>query len=100
MSAGLLAARVPQLKALARSGNTRWNLVAAGTTLGVQALIVNIAFSVFRQPTLSNVAYSTRGVMAVIFLWILGQRKTGTLFARQISGAVLMIVALILALRK
>jgi hypothetical protein len=100
LSIGLLVTRVPQLKTLSHSGNVRWFLLAAGVTLGVQALIVNIAFSEFRQPTLSNVAYSTRGVMAVAFLWILGRRKTGTLFARQISGAILMIIALILALQR
>lgn len=100
LSLGLLASRLPQLKSVARDGNTRWFLLAAGATLGVQALIVNIAFSEFRQPTLSNVAYSTRGVMAVAFLWILGQRKTGSLFFRQISGALLMILALILALQR
>lgn len=100
LSLGLLAARIPQIKELAHSGTTKWFLLAAGATLGVQALIVNIAFSEFRQPTLSNVAYSTRGVMAVIFLWCLGQRKTGGVFAKQISGAVLMVVALILALQK
>jgi hypothetical protein len=100
LSLGLLSFRIPQVKALAHSGNVKWFLVAAGLTLGVQALIVNIAFSEFRQPTLSNVAYSTRGVMAVIFLWCLGQRKTGGLFAKQIAGAVLMVIALILALQK
>lgn len=100
LSVGLLAARVPQIKELAHSGSAKWFLLAAGCTLGVQALIVNIAFSVFRQPTLSNVAYSTRGVMAVIFLWIIGQRKTGNVFAKQIAGAVLMILALVLALQK
>lgn len=100
LSLVLLAARVPQVKALARSGNVKWFLLAAGCTLGVQALIVNIAFSEFRQPTLSNVAYSTRGVMAVIFLWCLGQRKRGGAFTKQICGAVLMCVALVLALWK
>ncbi len=100
LSIGMLASRLPQLQKVARGGNVKWFLIAAGITLGVQALIVNIAFSEFRQPTLSNVAYSTRGVMAVIFLWILGQRKTGNLFARQISGAVLMVIALILALQR
>lgn len=100
LSLGLLAFRIPQIKDLAHTGNVKWFLVAAGVTLGVQALIVNIAFSEFRQPTLSNVAYSTRGVMAVLFLWILGQRKTGSAFAKQIAGAVLMVAALILALQK
>lgn len=100
LSLGLLTVRIPQVKALAHSGNIKWFLLAAGVTLGVQALIVNIAFSEFRQPTLSNVAYSTRGVMAVIFLWILGQRKTGGLLAKQISGAALMLIALVLALQK
>ena len=100
LSLGLLTTRVGQLKEVIRGGNVKWFLLAAGLTLGVQALIVNIAFSEFRQPTLSNVAYSTRGVMAVAFLWIIGQRKTGGVLVKQISGAVLMIVALVLALQK
>lgn len=100
LSIGLLMARLPQVKALAHSGSTKWFLLAAGCTLGVQALIVNIAFSEFRQPTLSNVAYSTRGVMAVIFLWMLGRGKSGNGLAKQIVGAVLMVLALVLALQK
>lgn len=100
LSLGLIATRGAQVRQLARSGAVKWFVLAAGLTLGVQALIVNIAFSEFRQPTLSNVAYSTRGVMAVIFLWCLGQRRTGGTFAKQIAGAVLMVVALVLALQK
>ncbi len=100
LSLGLLVPRAGQLREVLSHGSVRWFLIASGLTLGVQALIVNIAFSVFRQPTLSNVAYSTRGVMAVVFLWIIGTRKTGGVLAKQISGAVLMILALVLALRK
>jgi len=100
MSLVLLGSRFRQVAVLAVSGNARWFVLAAGFSLGVQALLVSIAFSEFQQPTLSNVAYSTRGVMAVLVLWALGRGKTGSLFVRQIAGAILMVVSLILALQR
>ena len=99
LSFGLLAQRVQHLREISWFGaQGRWT-VLAGVTLGVQALLVNIAFSHFQEPTLSNVAYSTRGVLAVVFLWVIGEPlRTGSL-TKRFTGAALMIVALILALQ-
>jgi hypothetical protein len=73
-------------------------VIGAGITLGVQALLVNLAFSWFREPALSNIAYSTRGVMAVIFVWMLVKRCKEPLGKRQLIGAILMVIALALVL--
>lgn len=96
MSLGLLASRRGAIAALT-AGQWKW-IPAVGLTLGVQALLVNIAFSHFKEPTLSNVAYSTRGLIAVAFLYVLGERKRGLTLVKQIVGAVLMLLALYLAL--
>ncbi|MDA7672378.1 hypothetical protein N8617_00480 [Akkermansiaceae bacterium] len=69
-------------------------VLGAGLALGVQALLVNIAFSEFRQPTLSNVVYSTRGVLAVLFLLLIGRKVDVRFRWKQAAGAVLMVVAL------
>lgn len=98
LSVGLLAWRRRALNAMLRQDRTLRLVAAVGLIMGVQALLVTIAFGEFKQPTLSNVAYSTRGVMAVIFLWCLGQRKRGGILVQQMLGAVLMIGALVLAI--
>lgn len=96
MSLGLLATRWPALRhmTLRQSG---W-ASSVGVTLGTQALLVNIAFSHFQEPTLSNVAYSTRGIMAVAFVWMMGERRQDASLAKPLFGAVLMLAALVLAL--
>lgn len=66
----------------------------AGLFLGVQALLVNYAFSHFGQPTLSNVAYSSRGMMAVGFLMLIGRKNDPRFRNKQACGAVLMVIAL------
>ena len=73
-------------------------VIGAGLALGVQALLVNLAFSWFREPALSNIAYSTRGVMAVFFVWVIVKRCKEPLGGRQLLGAALMVVALALVL--
>lgn len=67
-------------------------VLGAGITLGIQSLLVNLAFSWFREPALSNIAYSTRGVMAVIFVWMIVKRCKEPLGARQLAGAILMVI--------
>lgn len=71
-----------------------WPVVGAGVVLGVQALVVNLAFSLYAKPALSNVAFSTRGVMAVVFVWLVTSRGKAFLSGRQLVGAVLMVIAL------
>jgi len=73
-------------------------VAGAGIALGVQALLVNLAFSWYREPALSNIAYSTRGVMAVIFVWALVKRFKEPLGGRQLLGSAMMVVALLLVL--
>lgn len=73
-------------------------VLAAGVCLGIQALLVNIAFSYYGQPTLSNVAYASRGVMAVGFLMLIGRTSDPRFRKKQAWGALLMMVALILVL--
>jgi hypothetical protein len=73
-------------------------VLGAGITLGIQSLLVNLAFSWFREPALSNIAYSTRGVMAVIFVWMIVKRCKEPLGGRQLIGAILMVIALALVL--
>ncbi|MGE9266571.1 MAG: EamA family transporter [Verrucomicrobiales bacterium] len=70
----------------------------AGLIFGSQALIVNIAFTRYQEPTLSNVVYSSRGLLAVLFLWWL-HRKTNPRFrGSQLAGALLMMLSLALVL--
>ncbi len=66
-----------------------------GVVLGVQALVVNLAFAFYAKPALSNVACSTRGVMAVIFVRAITIRGKDFLSGRQLLGAALMVVVLI-----
>ena len=99
MSLFLLVSRVEKLKALATGGSAKWFVVLAGLCLGVQAVLVNVAFSDYGQPTLSNVAYSTRGVMAVIWLYLFGGVLGKLQWRRKLAGSVLMLLALWCALR-
>ncbi len=73
-------------------------VLAGGLALGIQSLLVNLAFSWFREPALSNIAYSTRGVMAVFFVWAIIKRGKEPLGGKQLVGAILMVVALALVL--
>lgn len=73
-------------------------VAGAGLLMGLQALVVNMAFSIFGEPTLSNIAYSTRGVMAVFIVWAIVNRGRSGLGGRQLAGAALMVLALAVAL--
>ena len=81
-----------------RQRSTALPVLGASLALGIQALMVNLAFSLYREPALSNIAYSTRGVMAVFFVWALVKRCKEPLGGRQLLGAVLMVIALGLVL--
>ena len=98
ISIGLLFSRGEQLVMLARNPRIMTFVVGAGLLLGLQALAVNLAFSRYGQPTLSNVVFSTRGLMAVLFLYFIG-RKTDPGFVRKQSvGGILMVIALAIVL--
>ena len=97
LSLVLVGLRLPQLREVVRGGAGRWDLLFAGVIMGAQAVLVNIAFSEYQQPALSNVVYSTRGVMAVVWLFLIGQMAREQL-GRKVAGSVLMVVALVVAL--
>ncbi|MGB6221410.1 hypothetical protein [Haloferula sp.] len=98
LSVGMLLPRWSQMKEAFACRKRSLSVVGAGLTLGLQALLVNLAFSWYREPALSNIAYSTRGVMAVLFVWAFVKRFREPLGRRQLVGASLMIAALALVL--
>lgn len=98
LSVGMLLPRAAQMKEAFGRKELLLPVMGAGLALGVQALLVNLAFSWYREPALSNIAYSTRGVMAVLFVWAVLDRFRKPLGRRQLIGASLMITALALVL--
>jgi len=98
ISLGLLLTRRKQLGFLYQSPATSGFVFVAGILVGAQALLVNLAFSGYAQPTLSNVVYSSRGVTAVIFLWLIGRQMDPRFRTKQLTGSALMIVALAVVL--
>ncbi|YCM44836.1 hypothetical protein V2O64_02235 [Verrucomicrobiaceae bacterium 227] len=94
ISAGLLVKRRQQLCLIMKDWQVfRW-VLGAGMLLGVQALVVNLAFSAYGKPTLSNVVYSSRGLMAVGFLYLIGRKSDPRFVKKQTAGAILMMIAL------
>lgn len=98
LSLGMLIPRWQNIGEVFSKKETAFPILGAGLALGVQALLVNLAFSWFREPALSNIAYSTRGVMAVVFVWMIVKKCKEPLGKRQLLGAILMVVALALVL--
>lgn len=98
LSVGMLVLRWRDVRVTFGKAVTALPVIGAGITLGVQALLVNLAFSWFREPALSNIAYSTRGVMAVVFVWVIVKKCREPLGARQLIGAIMMVIALALVL--
>ena len=98
LSLGMLMPRWKDVKAAIGKRETALPVLGAGLTLGIQALVVNLAFSWFREPALSNIAYSTRGVMAVFFVWVIVNKCRQPLGGRQLLGAALMVLALAMVL--
>jgi len=98
LSLGMLIPRWKNVREVFGKRLTALPVLGAGLTLGVQALLVNLAFSRFHEPALSNIAYSTRGVMAVFFVWAITNKFKEPFGGRQLLGAALMVVALALVL--
>jgi drug/metabolite transporter (DMT)-like permease len=94
ISLGLLFGRRKQVVQMVRDPEACWFVLGAGFLLAVQALVVNLAFSRYGQPTLSNVVYSSRGLMAVLFLYWVRKKGDADLVKEQMTGAILMVVAL------
>ncbi|MGJ8644945.1 MAG: hypothetical protein ACSHX9_16190 [Luteolibacter sp.] len=98
VSVFMLIPRWEQVKRAVSERCTALPVLGAGMLMGLQALVVNMAFSIFGEPTLSNIAYSTRGVMAVFIVWAIMKRGRSGLGWRQLAGAALMVLALVVAL--
>ena len=98
ISIGLLVSRRQQVAAMIAMPSARRFVLGAGALLALQALAVNLAFSRYGQPTLSNVVYSSRGLMAVVFLYWIQKRGDPALIKEQMLGALLMVVALAVVL--
>lgn len=98
ISIGLLLRRREQVLMLVRNPRIAVFVVGAGLLLGLQALFVNLAFSQYGQPTLSNVVYSTRGLMAVLFLYFIGRKSDPRFVRKQSAGGILMVIALAIVL--
>lgn len=98
ISVGLLLRRREQVVFLSKSPRIAVFVLGAGILLGLQALAVNLAFSQYGQPTLSNVVYSSRGLMAVIFLYLIGRKSDPRFIVKQTLGTLLMILALAVVL--
>jgi len=87
-----------QIKVMIQVPRAGMMVFGAGLALGLQALAVNLAFSQYGQPTLSNVVYSSRGLMAVGFLYLIGKQMDQKFARKQTAGAILMIAALAIVL--
>ncbi|MGJ8694819.1 MAG: hypothetical protein ACSHYF_00745 [Verrucomicrobiaceae bacterium] len=98
ISLGFVFRRRESLRFVATKPGVALIVLGAGLALGVQALCVNIAFSEYRQPALSNVFYASRGLMAVLFLLMIGKKADVRFRGRQMAGSFLMIIALALVL--
>ncbi|MDP4647614.1 MAG: hypothetical protein NWS80_10850 [Akkermansiaceae bacterium] len=98
VSVFMLIPRWEQVKRVISERSTALPVLGAGLLMGMQALVVNMAFSIFGEPTLSNIAYSTRGVMAVFIVWAIMNRGRSGIGGRQLAGAALMVLALAVAL--
>ncbi len=81
----------------------RWAF-AGGALLAVQALGMNLSIGYYGKPTLTNVLYSTRGLMGVLLVWTVGswfaneERQTSSkeLMAKRFIGATLVVVSVVL----
>lgn len=98
MSVGLLARRATAFRVFREKPRVGMIVLAAGGCLGLQALLINLALSSFGQPTLTNVVYSSRGVLAVGFLILIGRKSDPRFRKKQLLGSILMVLALILVL--
>ncbi|MEQ1859539.1 MAG: EamA family transporter [Chthoniobacteraceae bacterium] len=93
------------LAAMPRS-SLRW-AVAGGATLGLQATGMSYSISVFREVTITNILYNTRGIWSVVIVWAIGHWFANTerdhgprVMLRRLFGALLLLGAVFLSLRR
>ena len=80
--------------------------VAGGTLLSLQATGIAYSIAEFREVTLTNILYNTRGVWSVLLVWAAGhwfsntERSVGNaIMGRRLLGACLLLVAVLVGLK-
>jgi drug/metabolite transporter (DMT)-like permease len=107
---GLLSfALIPKFRApLSALPRTTWRwLVPAACLLGVQSILFVGAVAVYGKAAIANVIYSARGLLSVVFVWLVGHwfanleqglgRRT---LAWRLLGAALMLSAIVLVVTR
>jgi drug/metabolite transporter (DMT)-like permease len=84
----------------------RWAM-AGGLVLSLQATGIAYCLGIFREVTLTNILYNTRGIWSVVLVWAVGhwfsnsERSVGNaLMFRRLFGAALLLLAVFTALHK
>ena len=80
--------------------------IAGGVTFAVQAVMIYLALSYYGKATAFNILYSSRGIWGVVLVWMLGhwfantesKEAGGWIMLARLSGAALMLVAILLVL--
>jgi drug/metabolite transporter (DMT)-like permease len=92
---------------LSAMSRATWKWVAIASVLtAMQAMIIGSTIGIFHDATSVNVIYSTRGLWGVLLVWYIGhhfgneeRRDVGHRMIWRVLGAVLMMVAVLLAIR-
>jgi drug/metabolite transporter (DMT)-like permease len=84
----------------------RWTAGGA-LMLGLQATGIAYCLGIFREVTLTNILYNTRGMWSVVLVWAIGswfsntERSIGNaLMLRRLAGAALLLLAVFTALQR
>jgi drug/metabolite transporter (DMT)-like permease len=84
----------------------RWT-AAGAVVLSLQATGIAYCLGVFREVTLTNILYNTRGMWSVVLVWGIGhwfsntERSVGpAIMLRRLAGAALLLLAVFTALRQ
>lgn len=86
-----------------------WRMaVFGGLLIAMQALGMNLAIGYYEQPTVTNVIYSSRGVIGVGLVWLIGNWFTNveiittppSIMRKRLIGSVLILLAVALAMMK
>jgi len=82
-----------------------WAL-GGGTLLSLQATGIAYSIAVYREVTLTNILYNSRGVWSVILVWLAGhwfsntERTVGNaIMGRRLAGALLLLTAVFIGIR-
>lgn len=86
-----------------RKGVRRW-AVGGAVMIGLQAIVMGVALSIFHNATGINVVYASRGLWVIILVVVFGSflgnsehRDNGRYFLWRVAGTVILTVAVIIA---